>query len=1118
VRRAFVGRDREQADLLAGLQDAASGRGNLFLISGGPGIGKTALADQLAMHAAEPGVRVFWGRCWEGGGAPPYAPWTQIIRALAEGYDDGPVWNLGSGAPYIARLVPELTDRLGETAAVIASPNSEAARFSLFDAIGRLFRNVSAVEPLMLVLDDIHAADPATLLLLRFLARDIHSSRMLVVATFRDVDMARSPDGVELLGDLIRDAELLNLRGLSADEIRDLVITLSGAVPSKEKLTAIHETTEGNPLFVREVVRLLAAADELQRPGELTVPIPDSVRAVIQQRLTPLSANAVQMLTAAAVVGRDFDLPLVDLSSDLSTDDLLGGLSEAVALGLVAREAIAVGRYRFSHALISEVIYQQIPIPARMQIHRRVGEAIERQYGSDNPDQVAALAHHFANSGPGSDAKAREYAVRAGERAMHSHAYEQAAGHFRQALHLLASAGPDENVRCELLLRLGAAHAGAGDYQLARLSYLEAADIARKVDAPEQLATAALGFGEPQVEGSLVNRQLIALLQEALRILSPQDHPLRVRLLARLSVEYTFSEDTALRGRLSLEALDMARRLGDAAALGSALRARWAALWIPDRLDERSALADEMIHLASEAGDREMELLGRARRASCSLEAGNIGAAEGDIAAHARLANELRMPAHQWNSTTMRGMRALLHGSLDEAEQLAEQARSLQPDRPTAQFAHLYQLTLIRWEQDRLGELRTAWQRLVEQFPHVALARAWLALVEVQAGHNDIARTELLTVVDALADPPRDGLWLPTLPVASLVCVRLNDPGAAASLYPILLPCAERVITFAVPQPVMCLGSASLHLALLATVMCRWEVAETHFTAAQVAHDRLRARAFHARTDYEWARMLTRRGRAADRDRAERLLDRALGTARAFGMAEVENQVQRLRQLTTSHAGTADRADDIVGQADLAESNFFRREGDYWTIAYEGKLVRLRDSKGLHYLARLLANPGRELYAVDIDAEATPVAHPAASNLRQRTRYAELEVRTDLGDAGELLDTQAKTAYKQRLQQLQAELDEAESFNDLGRATRAREEMDFLVTELARAVGLGGRDRRAASHAERARLNVTRAIRSAIANIDRANEPLGRHLSTTIRTGRYCSYTPDPRALIDWEL
>jgi predicted ATPase len=182
----------------------------------------------------------------------------------------------------------------------------------------------------MLVLDDIHAADSASLLLLRFLARDVHGSRMLVVGTFRDVDMTRSADGVELLGDLIRDAELLNLQGLSSAETRDLVTILSGAIRSAEKVTAIQEVTEGNPLFVREIVRLLGSRDELQRPGGLTVPIPDSVRAVIQQRLVPLSADAVQMLAAASVVGRDFDLSLVGVASDLSTNGLLGGLSEAV--------------------------------------------------------------------------------------------------------------------------------------------------------------------------------------------------------------------------------------------------------------------------------------------------------------------------------------------------------------------------------------------------------------------------------------------------------------------------------------------------------------------------------------------------------------------------------------------------------------------------------------------------------------------------------------------------------------------------------------------------------------------------------------------------------------------
>jgi hypothetical protein len=191
--------------------------------------------------------------------------------------------------------------------------------------------------------------------------------------------------------------------------------------------------------------------------------------------------------------------------------------------------------------------------------------------------------------------------------------------------------------------------------------------------------------------------------------------------------------------------------------------------------------------------------------------------------------------------------------------------------------------------------------------------------------------------------------------------------------------------------------------------------------------------------------------------------------------------------------------------------NTFRREGEYWTVAYGGSVVRLKDSKGLRHLARLLAHPGRELHVVDLEAAD---GSPAGSG--EPAGAGELEGRRDLGDAGAMLDATAKAAYKARLGELRAEIEEAEGCNDPARAAKARDELDFLVAELARAVGLGGRDRRAASHAERARLNATRAIRAAMANLARANPALGRHLSATIRTGRYCSYTPDPRTPISW--
>jgi hypothetical protein len=202
--------------------------------------------------------------------------------------------------------------------------------------------------------------------------------------------------------------------------------------------------------------------------------------------------------------------------------------------------------------------------------------------------------------------------------------------------------------------------------------------------------------------------------------------------------------------------------------------------------------------------------------------------------------------------------------------------------------------------------------------------------------------------------------------------------------------------------------------------------------------------------------------------------------------------------------------------APTVSGNLFRREGEYWTVCYEGVVVRLRDAKGLRHLARLLTDPWREFHAVDLEA-ANGRSAVAAVRPRGRAGAGELAVRPDLGDAGALLDATAKAAYQARLTELGAELEAAEGGNDPARAAKARAERDFLVAELARAVGLGGRDRRAASHAERARLNVTRTIRAAMANLARANPSLGQHLAATIRTGRYCSYTPDPRAPIAWE-
>lgn len=1106
MRGAFIGRDSELAELSAGLLDAIEGRGGVVLVTGDAGIGKTALVERMASLGAERGALVSWGRCWDSAGAPPYWPWVQIIRTIADELDDETLRSsASSGAAEITLLAPDLGARLGGSVDR-STTDSDARRFYLFEAVTTFLKKASATRPLVLIMDDLHDADHPSLLLLRFLAKDIRASRILVLTTHREREGDHPEEVEEMLAALASEGTVLELRGLDRAGVGGLVEQVSGTVPVPAKVDAIHEATDGNPLFVREVTRLVATKDRLDQEGTISIEIPQSVRAVIRRRLAPLSADAVRVLSAAAVVGRDFEVRVVGLVSELANDRVLGSLSEAVALG-VLNEPAAFGVYRFSHPLMREVLYEDLPLTARMQLHRSVGDAIEREHGDGPRPPLARLAHHFAEAAPaGEPERALDYARRAGDQAMDASAYEEAVELYRRALEALGSIGADEVRRCDLLLRLGGALVRAGQYEEAKSTYLSAVETARKLEDAERLALAALGYGEPQVEAGMVDRQLLALLQEALDDLGPKNEALRARVLARFSLELTFSDRAELRDAISFEAIEIARRLNEVGALASALRARWLAVWGPDGLEERTAVAEELLELARSTGDREIELIGRARRATCLIEAARIGPAETDIAAHAGLADELRMPYHQWVAASMQAMRALLQGSPETAEERADAALATLPIRRDAVYAHLNQLTQIRWDQGRLGELRGTWQELADRFPQVWYSRGWLALADGEAGREYDARRSLRSMIDGLNELPLYGNLLPALALAAPAAALLGDVQAAESVRRILLPYADRAVVLSAPHPVLCSGSAALYLAMAEATMSRWEEAEDHFASAIGVNTQLGARSLLARTQLEFARMLMRRGRTRDRVRALELLDRAAATAADLEIGAVANEVERLGAL---HAGAAVSAPDRTGSV-------FRREGDYWSVLYDGSVVRLRDSKGLAYLATLLANPGREFHAVDLETMDGRDGN-GVSLRRTGVNPDGLGVRSDLGDAGEMLDASAKDAYRARVRDLQAELGEAEAFNDPARAAKVREELDFIENELARAVGLGGRDRRAASHAERARLNVTRAIRSAMRNLARANPSLGEHLSSTIHTGLYCAYTPDARVEISWE-
>jgi tetratricopeptide (TPR) repeat protein len=542
----------------------------------------------------------------------------------------------------------------------------------------------------------------------------------------------------------------------------------------------------------------------------------------------------------------------------------------------------------------------------------------------------------------------------------------------------------------------------------------------------------------------------------------------------------------------------MARRLGDPQALLVALHARHWATLAPDLHSVRLANAAEMLDVAMRVGDEEAAFLARHARLHCLLERCDIAGVDAELEAMARLADRTRQPFHRWRTANARAMRALLEGRLEEAERLARGALEIGGLRQSEYVTYLFEhalLIAIRWMQGRLGELREAIRFHGEWYS--SLARWRNALVAVELADERAARAEVERhALRDFADLPRDGLWLLHLCSLAEACVPLGDERRAARLYQLLSPYADRN---AISMTTMPFGPVALRLGMMAAMLGRWEEAERHFQLAMERCTQLGAPAITARVLYEHARMLVARGEEADLPSAAKLLARAEGICRQLAASIDPGRRPAVAEPSTPGA-------------------VFRREGDYWTLAYAGQTAHLRDMKGLHYLACLLRRPGREVHVLELVREAEGVPAEPARGLSSDAMLQTGLRRSRLDEADRLFDPQAKAAYRRRLRDLEEELEEARSWGDPERAARAQEEMDALTEELLREAGLGGRNRALPSPAERARVSVTKAIRKAVRTTASQCPALGDHLAASVRTGRYCSYAPPGEAPPAWSL
>ena len=1144
---SLVGRDRELTELRQGLDNALAGRGRLFMVAGDPGVGKTALADAIGAEAVASGATVLWGRAWEGGGAPSYWPWLRILRRLAVERDIGEALAaLGPEATgRLTRLIPALArapehlaggQDVGAPAPAADPAEADAARFQLFDAITSLLRAAATQGPIVLILDDLHGADHPSLLLLAFLAVHVRDSPILVIGTYREAEARLDAQLAATLGDIIRHGQRLPLRGLRERDVAEVIERVAGHRPPDRVVRAIHQATEGNPFFVDEVVRLLNAEGRLDDATQVTgVRIPDGVRETIRHRLEPLPDRTLQLLCTASVIGREFGIDTLQRVSAADPAELDRALGQAVDCGVIAERPSVLGAYAFSHGLIRETLYDDLGPQRRGRLHREVGLVLEEHYAGDPEPHIAELAHHFFVAvTAGELAKAIDYSVRAGERALKLVAYEEAADHFERALHAYGlQERADVPRRCDLLLALGIAQSRAGDSRAARETFLRAAGLARKLGSPERLAKAALGYGAGMggFEFGRVDEGLVALLTEAREGLGEDDDRLLARVLGRLATELYYSDRTEERVALGEEAVAMARRVGDRAALASTLSARFLTLWGPENSVQRLQIASDVVALGEDVRDRELVLRGHVWRIVSLMELGDWVGAGIELAVHARLAEELRDPLHLWYVPLFKATRAMLEGHLAEAERFAADAFAVGRRTQAQNAAQLYatQLFALRAEQGRVSEVQQSLEEFGRRYPAAPVWRAAAAFSLAVLGRTDDARRAFEAMTGGhVAEVPRDGEWLSTVALLVRTGARIGDTRRTGELGELLAPYADRAVIAG--RGAICLGPVSRFAGLAAATAGRTADAISYLEDALTMARRWGAEPLVATMRLELADVLDRSGAGAGDDtqrvRVRELRAAGLEAARRLQLVGLEKRWGSAAQAAAADVvapepGVVPAATGVVAAA--AAPGFglraFYRRGDIWTIGPPGHQIQLRDAKGLTHIARLLAAPHVEFHALDLvgGASSGDRRGGAAAAAAVSGTGIEIRARGD-SDAGPVLDNQAKAAYRVRVAELQEEIDEAEGFNDPERAARAREELAFVARELAAAVGLRGRDRKTGSDAERARVNVTRAIRTALKRVSDHDPVLGRRLGADIRTGTFCVYEPPPGEQPVWDL